>query len=187
MSQATQLLNAAAQGDRQAASQLLPLVYEELRHLAAAKLNHEPPGQTINATALVHEAYLRLVGTADASQWEGRQHFFGAAAEAMRRILIDRAREKQAAKRGGNLVQRELDPEGIAAPQRSEDLLVVDEALQKLEAVDPQAAKLVKLRYFVGMTIPEAADALGISPRTADAWWAYAKAWLLAELRPAVH
>src|SRR5436190_8635121 len=171
MSEVTRILSAIEEGDPHAAEQLLPLVYDELRQLAAARLAHEKPGQTLQATALVHEAFLRLVDQTAPQQWDTRGHFFAAAAEAMRRILIDRAREKRAAKRGGNLARSGVELEGLASPQRSEDLLAVDEALQKLEGVDFQAAQIVKLRYFVGMTIPEAADALGVAPRTADGWW----------------
>jgi RNA polymerase sigma factor (sigma-70 family) len=203
MSDVSRMLDESASGFPKAAEQLLPLVYDELRKLAAAKLADEPPGQTLDATALVHEAYLRLVGPAGSAgpelsispdggsrpaggtYWQSRRHFFAAAAEAMRRILIDRARHKRALKAGGKLAHQVLDPEAIAAAQPSEDILAVDEALRKLEASEPEIAQLVKLRYFVGMTIPEAADVLDISPRTADAWWAYAKAWLVAELRPA--
>src|SRR5205823_9897227 len=140
------------------------------------------PGQTLDATALVHEAYLRLVGPA-APAFAGRRHFFAAAAEAMRRILIDRARRKRAAKRGGGLRREDLDPDRLAAPEADEDLLALDEALRGLEAAEPAVAELVKLRYFGGLTVAQAAEALGVSPRTADAWWAYARAWLLAALR----
>jgi len=180
----TQLLNAIEMGDSQAAEKLLPLVYDELRKLAAAKLAQEAPGQTLQATALVHEAYLRLIPTkADATRFEGRGHFFAAAAEAMRRILVENARRKKRQKRGGDRERKELDSSKIAAPEESEELLALDEALDQLAVADPKAAELVKLRYFAGLTIKEAADVLGVSPRTADSWWAYARAWLLAELQ----
>jgi RNA polymerase sigma factor (TIGR02999 family) len=187
MSDVTRLLDAAAAGDRQAAADLLPLVYDELRQLAAARMAREAPGHTLDATALVHEAYLRLIGPADAARWDGRGHFFAAAAEAMRRILVESARRKYSPKHGGPLRRQPIDPADLAAPESSADLLALDEALDKLAAVDPQAAELVKLRYFAGLTIPQAAAALGVSPRTADAWWAYARVWLLAELRDAAH
>jgi RNA polymerase sigma factor (TIGR02999 family) len=183
MSDVTQALNAIRQGDPQAAGRLLPLVYDELRKLAAQKLAHEAAGQTLQPTALVHEAWLRLVGDGTGQRWDGRGHFFAAAAEAMRRILVENARRKRSLKRGGDRARQELDPEAVAAPEVSEDLLALDEALDKLAAADPQAAELVKLRYFAGLTIPQAAEALGVSPRTADSWWAYARAWLLAELQ----
>jgi RNA polymerase sigma factor (TIGR02999 family) len=182
MSEVTRILSAIEQGDPSAAEQLLPLVYDELRQLAAQKLAHEQPGQTLQATALVHEAYLRLVGGETPQHWEGRGHFFAAAAEAMRRILIDNARRKRSAKHGGGHARHELDPEGVVAPQ-AEDLLALDEALTRLAATEPQVAELVKLRYFAGLTIPEAAAHLGIAPRTADAWWSYAKAWFQAALQ----
>jgi RNA polymerase sigma factor (TIGR02999 family) len=181
MSDVTRLLDAAAAGDRQAAADLLPLVYDELRKLAAARMAGERPGHTLDATGLVHEAYLRLVG--GDQEFDHRGHFFAAAAEAMRRILVDHARQKGAVKRGGDAERREIDPERFAAPERPEDLLALDEALEKLERDDPKVAELVKLRYFVGLSIPQAAEALGVSPRTADAWWAYARAWLLAKVR----
>jgi RNA polymerase sigma factor (TIGR02999 family) len=180
MTDVTRLLDAAAAGDRQAAADLLPAVYDELRKLAAARLAGERGGHTLQPTALVHEAYLRLVGD---QQFEHRGHFFAAAAEAMRRILIDHARKKATRKRGGVGERVDLDPEHFAAPDRPDDLLALDEALEQLERNEPQVAALVKLRYFAGFTIPEAAEALGVSPRTADAWWAFAKAWLLAKVR----
>jgi RNA polymerase sigma factor (TIGR02999 family) len=188
MNPVTQLLNAIHQGDPHAADELLPLVYDELHQLAAAKLGRESPGQTLQATALVHEAYLRLVASpgresGEEPAWDGRGHFFAAAAEAMRRILVEQARRKKRLKRGGDRERQELDPSEIAAPEVSEDLLALDEALERFTAVDPMAAELVKLRYFAGMTIPEAAELLGVSPRTADAWWAYARAWLHATIR----
>jgi RNA polymerase sigma factor (TIGR02999 family) len=183
MSDVTEVLNAAVEGDLHAASQLSQLVYDELRQLAAQQLAHEKPGQTLQATALVHEAYLRLVGGSQGQHWDSRRHFFAAAAEAMRRILIDNARRKRRRKRGGGLVRRELDPEYLTAPEPPEDLLALNEALDRLAAAEPQVAELVKLRYFAGLTIKQAADLLGVSPRTADSWWAYARAWLLAELQ----
>jgi RNA polymerase sigma factor (TIGR02999 family) len=182
MSDITRLLSAAGQGDPHAAAQLLPLVYGELRRLAAQRLAQERPGQTLQATALVHEAYLRLVGQGEDGPWNGRGHFFAAAAEAMRRILVEAARRKQQAKRGGGLARRELDDERIAAPEPREDLLALDEALNKLAAENRQAADLVQLRYFAGLTLPEAAQALGVSPRTAGRLWAYARAWLRREV-----
>jgi RNA polymerase sigma factor (TIGR02999 family) len=179
MNDVTRILSAIEQGDPQAAEQLLPLVYDELRKLAAAKLTREKPGQTLDATALVHEAYLRLVGAAD-RHWQGRRHFFVAAAEAMRRILIESARRKATRKHGGGQVRVELDADRLAAAQISEDLLALDEALAKFTSVDATAAQLVKLRYFGGLSLPEAATALGLPPRSADRLWAYARAWLRA-------
>jgi RNA polymerase sigma factor (TIGR02999 family) len=183
MDNVSHILSAIEQGDPQAADQLLPLVYEELRRLAAAKLAHEKAGQTLQATALVHEAYLRLVGCDCAPQWDGRGHFFAAAAEAMRRILIENARRKAGPKHGGDRRRQALDPDCIAAPEAADDLLALDRALTKLAATEPQVAELVKLRYFAGLTIPQAAAQLQISPRTADAWWSYAKAWFQAALQ----
>jgi RNA polymerase sigma factor (TIGR02999 family) len=184
MSDVSRLLDAAAAGDRQAAGELLPLVYAELRRLAAARMAGQAPGHTLDATALVHEAYLRLVGPADDAQWAGRTHFFAAAAEAMRHILIDRARRRSALKRGGGAARVDVPEDAIAAPDDRGDaeVLAVDEALGRLAAADPQAAELVKLRYFAGMSIPDAAAALSISPRTADRLWAYARAWLRAAI-----
>jgi RNA polymerase sigma factor (TIGR02999 family) len=181
MGDLTRVLDAAASGDPQAASQLLPLVYDELRRLAAARLANEAPGQTLDATGLVHEAYLRLVGPADGRRWADRGHFFAAAAQAMRRILIDSARRKLAQKRGGGLQRQPLDP--VPAPGPDEELLALDEALHKLAAIDPLKARLVELRYFAGLTGEQAAAALGISPTTADRHWAYARAWLQTEVR----
>lgn len=183
MSDVTILLDAAAAGDRHAAATVLPLVYDELRKLAAARMAGEPPGHTLDATALVHEAYLRLVGPEDRPRWEGRAHFFAAAAEAMRRILVDAARRRQTQKRGGAGERVTLDPDAVAAPEGPEDLLAIDEALDELAKSEPQLAELVKLRYFIGLTIPETADVLGVAPRTIDAWWAYARAWLLAKMK----
>jgi RNA polymerase sigma factor (TIGR02999 family) len=182
MSDVTQLLDAAAAGDPAAASALLPLVYDELRKLAAARLAQENPGQTLPPTALVHEAYLRLVVADPDRPWNGRGHFFAAAAEAMRRILVDQARRKRSAKGGGHLRRVELDEAPLSTPRGIIDCLAVDEALDKLASHDPRKAELVKLRYFVGLTLREAADALGIAESTADADWAYAKSWLRLEL-----
>jgi RNA polymerase sigma factor (TIGR02999 family) len=183
MSDVTRLLDAAAAGDRKAAADLLPLVYDELRKLAAARMAAEAPDQTLQPTALVHEAYLRLVGPGDDSRWEGRGHFFAAAAEAMRRILVDTARRKNRLKRGGDQVRRDVDEVEVAAPSPREDLLALDEALERLTAMDQSAAELVKLRYFAGLSLPEAAQVMKISPRSADRLWAYARAWLHQELR----
>src|SRR5882724_8721827 len=182
MSEVTRILSAIVQGDPQAAEQLLPLVYDELRKLAAQKMAQESPGQTLQATALVHDVYLRLVDVEKAQQWNSRGHFFAAAAEAMRRILIDQARRKQSQRHGGGRQRVDLEDLPIAAPEPSLDLLAVNEALERFEQVDPLKARLVKLRYFAGLTIPQAADALGISSTTADRYWSYARAWLHAEL-----
>jgi RNA polymerase sigma factor (TIGR02999 family) len=178
MADVTQLLDAAAGGDRQAAADLLPLVYDELRKLAAARMAEEKPGQTLQATALVHEAYVRLVGGGQADGWGGRSHFFAAAAEAMRRILVDAARRKRSLRHGGGLARQDLDAVDVAASEWPEDLVALDEALARLAETDKAAANLVQLRFFAGLSIPEAAAALGISPRTADRLWAYARAWL---------
>lgn len=182
MSDVTRILSAVERGDPHAAEQLLPLVYEELRKLATQRLAQEKPGQTLQATALVHEAYLRLVGSTQPQDWNGRGHFFGAAAEAMRRILMNRARDKGRLKRGGDRRRVVLDDlaDPVSAP--ADDLLDLDEALNRLAAEYPQAAELVKLRYFAGMTLPEAAEAVGIPPRTADRQWAFARAWLIEAL-----
>jgi len=182
MDQVTRILSAIEHGDPRAAAELLPLVYEELRKLAAEKLAHEKPGQTLQATALVHEAYLRLVGTQDPG-WSGRGHFFAAAAEAMRRILVDQARRKLSRRRGGNLQRRPIEAQEIAAPEPAVDLLAIHEALERFHEVDATAAQIVKLRYFAGLTIPQVAEALGISTSTADRSWAYARAWLHAALK----
>lgn len=182
MTEVTQILSAMEQGDPQAAEKLLPIVYSELRKLAAAKLAHEKPGQTLQATALVHEAYLRLIGGNNTQSWDSRGHFFSAAAEAMRRILIDQARRKRSQRQGGGLQRHELDHVEIAATEPSGDLLALNEALARFEAKDKLKAELVKLRYFAGLTIPQAAEALGISSATADRYWAYARAWLHSEL-----
>jgi RNA polymerase sigma factor (TIGR02999 family) len=177
----TRVLNAIHEGDPHAAEQLLPLVYEELRKLAAQKMAQEAPGQTLQATALVNEAYLRLVDVEKAQRWDSRRHFFAAAAEAMRRILVEAARRKQRLKNGGGRV-REPEPRDIACPERPERMLALDEALGRLATANPQAAELVKLRYFAGFSSAEAADFLGISPRKANQVWAYARAWLREEL-----
>jgi RNA polymerase sigma factor (TIGR02999 family) len=182
MSEATRILSAIEQGDPSAAEQLLPLVYDELRQLAAHKLSQEKPGQTLQATALVHEAYLRLVDVERAQHWNSRGHFFAAAAEAMRRILVDNARRKQSKKRGGDRACVDLDQLAAATSERGDDVLDIDAALGGLASADPQAAELVKLRYFAGLSIPQAAAVLGISPRSADFLWAYSRAWLLRSL-----
>lgn len=155
----------------------MPLVYDELRRLATQRLAQEKPGQTLQATALVHEAYVRLVGPDPQQRWDSRGHFFAAAAEAMRRVLVENARRKRGLKHGGGRSRQPLDPDRIAAPEAAADLLALDEALARLAATEPAVAELVKLRYFAGLTIPQAATQLQISPRTADAWWSYAKAW----------
>ena len=178
MSSITFILSQIESGDPLAAERLLPLVYEELRKLAATKLAQEKPGQTLQATALVHDAYLRLVDVDQAQHWNSRGHFFAAAAEAMRRILVESAKRKQSLKRGGQLQRVDLDEDRIEAPTRSIDLIALDEALNEFASQDPRKAELVKLRYFAGLTISQAADALQISESTADADWAYAKSWL---------
>ena len=175
MTDVTQILNAIEQGDPSAAEQLLPLVYDELRKLAAARLANEKPGQTLQATALVHDAYLRLVDVEKAEHWDSRGHFFAAAAEAMRRILVDIARRKKRPKHGGNLQRVDLDVACTLADEPCENILALDEVLEKFASVDPHKAELVKLRFFAGMTIPEAADALGISHATAERHWTYAR------------
>jgi RNA polymerase sigma factor (TIGR02999 family) len=174
----THLLSAIEAGDPTASAELLPLVYDELRKLAAARLAEEKPGQTLQPTALVHEAYVRLVGGSHSQDWNGRGHFFGAAAEAMRRILIEAARRKGRAKRGGDLARQNLSGIDLAAPEPPNDLLALDEALARLTAVDPQAAEVVRLRFYAGLPLPEVARVLGVAPRTADRAWAYARAWL---------
>jgi RNA polymerase sigma factor (TIGR02999 family) len=182
MSEVTRILSALGRGDPQAPAELLPLVYQELRRLAAQKLAGEKPGQTLQPTALVHEAYLRLVGPGEGPGWDSRGHFFAAAAEAMRRILVESARRKRSAKHGGGLRRLDAEDVPLAAPETAEDLLALDEALDRLAAKEPQKAELVKLRYFAGMTIEEAADALGVSPATAKRHWAYTRAWLYQEI-----
>jgi RNA polymerase sigma factor (TIGR02999 family) len=180
VSEVTRILSAIEAGDPHAAEQLLPLVYDELRQLAAQRLAREKPGQTLQATALVHEAYLRLVGTGQPQDWDGRGHFFAAAAEAMRRILVEKARRKQRLRHGGDLQKHPLEGNepAIASPVDAVDLLALDEALGRLEAASPRRARLVKLRYFAGLTLPEVAQALGIAQSTAESDWTYAKAWL---------
>lgn len=179
MSDVTRLLSALEAGDPRAADQLLPLVYDELRRLAAQRLAHEKPGQTLQATALVHEAYLRLVGD---QQFNGRGHFFAAAAEAMRRILIEQARRKGRVRHGGGRRRLDLDDVPSLAGASPDDLLDLDDALARLAALSPPRAELVKLRFFAGLTLPEAAQALGVSRATAERHWAFARAWLYAEL-----
>lgn len=182
MSDVTRILESIEHGDPNAADQLLPSVYSELRKLAASRMANEAPNQTLQPTALVHEAWLRLVGETNPN-FGGRAHFFGAAAEAMRRILIDKARHKKAIRHGGDQQRVELDGLEIAAPVGDDDLLAVNEALDKLAAQNQAEAELVKLRYFVGMTIEEAAEVLGISARTADNYWSHARAWLFREIK----
>jgi RNA polymerase sigma factor (TIGR02999 family) len=192
MHEVTQILCAIERGDAQAAERLLPMVYDELRRLAAQRLSQEKPGQTLQATALVHEAYLRLVAGArdtgdpeTARKWAGRGHFFAAAAEAMRRILVERARRKRRLRHGGGLQQQPLEGNepAIASPVDALDLLALNEALDRLEAVSPRRAQLVKLRYFAGFTLPEVAAMLGIAQSTAEADWTYARAWLKREMQ----
>ncbi len=181
MSDVTRILNAIEGGDARATDELLPLVYEELRLLAAQKLSHEKPGQTLQATALVNEAYLRLVGS-DGRGWENHRHFFAAAAEAMRRILIDNARKKKSQKRGGDYQRISFENVDPAVTGPSENLLALDEALQKLEQQNRHKADLIKLRYFAGLTVSQAAQAMGITRSTADEYWSYARAWLRVEI-----
>jgi RNA polymerase sigma factor (TIGR02999 family) len=183
MSDVTQILSALEQGDPHAAEQLLPLVYDELRQLAAQRLAQEKPGQTLQATALVHEAYLRLVGHDQAQHWNSRGHFFAAAAEAMRRILVERARARQRIKRGGGGRQQELREDLLIADDRLEEVLAVDEALEELERHDAQAAALVKLRFFAGCEHQEAAEMLGVSRRAADRLWLLARTWLFRAMK----
>ncbi len=183
MSEVTRVLSAMEQGDPHAAEQLLPLVYQELRQLAAQKLAQEKPGQTLQATALVHEAYLRLVDEKQARHWNSRGHFFAAAAEAMRRILVEQARRRSACKRGGQAGREELHESAIAAPEPDADVLAVHEALEQLSRIDPVAANLVQLRFFAGLNMSEAAEALGISVRSAHGIWAYARSWLHRKMR----
>ena len=189
MTEVTRILSAIEQGDPHAAEQLLPLVYDELRKLAAQKLAQEKPGQTLQATALVHEAYIRLLQSPQREQgvaqphWNSRGHFFAAAAEAMRRIMVDQARRKRSQRRGGSLKRRSLEHVEIAAPETALDVLALNEALERFEKIDRLKAELVKLRYFAGLTVPQAAEALGISTTTADRYWSYARAWLHTELK----
>jgi len=184
MTDVTRVLSAIDQGHPEAAAQLLPLVYDELRTLAAQRLAQEQPGQTLQATALVHEAYLRLLNVDKAQPWQSRGHFFAAAAEAMRRILVEKARRKQRRRHGGGLQKHSLDENepAVASPVDAIDLLALNEALDRLEATSPRKAQLVKLRYFAGLTMPEVAGILGIAQSTAEADWTYAKAWLKREM-----
>jgi RNA polymerase sigma factor (TIGR02999 family) len=183
MADVTQILAAIEQGYPHAAEELLPLVYDELRRLAAARLSDEKPGQTLQPTALVHEAYLRLVGGDTPSRWDNRRHFFAAAAEAMRRILVENARRKRSGKRGGQRARIDLDESLIVGNEPRHDLLDLDELLDELAGADPRAAELVKLRFFAGLTGDQAAKVLGIAPRSADQLWAYARAWLFEKLQ----
>jgi RNA polymerase sigma factor (TIGR02999 family) len=186
MNDVTRILCAVGRGQQQAAAELLLLVYNELRQLAAARLAHENPGQTLQATALVHEAYVRLVDVDQVQRWNGRGHFFAAAAEAMRRILVDAARSRNSLKRGGGAERVTLDDAIIAAPSETgDDLLAVDQALHRLAAVDPMAADLVKLRFFAGLTSEQAAEAMDVSLRTAERIWTYARSFLFKELKKA--
>jgi len=182
MNDVTQILEAIERGDGRAAEDLLPLVYDELRRLAAQRLAQEQPGQTLQATALVHEAFIRLVDVHRVQDWNSKGHFFAAAAEAMRRILVDRARHRTALKRGGGRNRLELDESNIAASECSDDLLALDDALEKLVETDQQSAELVKLRFFAGCTMNQAAEILGISPRKAHYVWHYARSWLRREM-----
>ncbi|MCH7701252.1 MAG: sigma-70 family RNA polymerase sigma factor [Planctomycetes bacterium] len=181
MSEVTRILTAIEDGDARAADELLPIVYQELRRLAAQRLSHEPPGQTLQPTALVHEAYIRLVGAED-HNWDNRAHFFYAAAEAMRRILIDRARQKQRLKHGGGRQRFDLNEADLMSELPSDDLIALEESLTKLANEDKVKADLVKLRYFAGLTVEQASEILGISRATADRYWAYARAWLHHEI-----
>jgi RNA polymerase sigma factor (TIGR02999 family) len=183
MSDVTRILNAIERGDAKATDELLPLVYEELRLLAAQKLSHEPPGQTLQATALVHEAYLRLIGD-EPQSWNGRGHFFAAAAEAMRRILVENARHKKRLKRGGEKQRIDLDGVDSMVNGLSEDVIAVDEALVRLAEMDAVKAELVKLRYFGGLTVEQAAQVLGVSETTAKEHWRFARAWLYRQMKP---
>lgn len=185
MANVTVLLNAAHADDPSAAAELLPLVYNELRRLAAHRLSHEAPGHTLQPTALVHEAYLRLMGDKEEAQWQNRGHFFAAASEAMRRILVEEVRRKRSRKRGGGLARQDMDTAELAAPEPREDLLALDEALTELAGSEPIAAQVVQLRYFGGLTIAEAAEVLHISSRTANRHWTYARAWLHRKLQGA--
>lgn len=188
MSDVTQLLTALEQGETRAAEELLPLVYEELRHLAASEFSRLPAGQTLQATALVHEAWLRLMPSNPAvpvPEWQGRRHFFGAAARAMRNILVERARRKQRPKHGGHLQRVDMEEVQLAYPMRPEELLALDAALAQLEQFDPQAAELVNVRFFAGLTQQQAADLLGVSKRTADRLWSFARAFLFKEIQAA--
>jgi len=183
MTEVSRILNQIEDGDPSAADQLLPLVYGELRKLAAQRLAHEKPGQTLDATGLVHEAYLRLVDAEKAPHWNSRGHFFAAAAEAMRRIMVEQARKKQTQRHGGGMQRRPFKNVALGAPGPSFDFIVLNEALDRFQRTEPVAAQLVKLRYYAGLTIPQAAEALAISSTSADRYWAYARAWLHAELK----
>ena len=187
MSDVTQILSQIESGDGQAAEKLLPLVYDELRKLAAEKMGHQKPGQTLQATALVHEAYIRLVDVEKAQHWNSRGHFFAAAAEAMRRILLNRARDKGRTKRGGQFHRVDLDQVELAVDAPHEDLAAIDEAIERLAAENPECAKVVKMRFFAGLSIEEAAATLDISASTAKRHWAYARAWIFDVLRPDDH
>jgi RNA polymerase sigma factor (TIGR02999 family) len=182
MSEVTVILDAIQKGDPKAAEELLPLVYEELRKLAASKLAQQPPDQTLQPTALVHEAYLRLLGDGSHS-WQNRRHFFAAAAEAMRHLLVDRARRKAAVRHGGGWRRVDLDNVVVATQTTDDNILLINEALEKLTAHDPAAAELIKLRFFAGLTFPQAAEVVGLSERTAKRLWAYARAWLFKEIQ----
>jgi RNA polymerase sigma factor (TIGR02999 family) len=182
MSEVIQILDAITQGDQKAAAQLLPLVYDELRRLAAARLAREAPGHTLQPTALVHEAFLRLVGTGDERRWNSRGHFFGAAAEAMRRILVESARRKLGGKHGGGLQRQDLEEHDVPVAVPPKELLALDEALARLAADDPDVARVVDLHFFAGLSIDESAEALGVSRATAYRQWSYARAWLRCEL-----
>ena len=182
MSDVTRILTAIEQGDAKASEELLPLVYHELRRMAAYKMSNEPAGHTLQATALVHEAWLKLVDSPSQS-WQNRAHFFGAAAEAMRRLLIARARRKHTQRRGAGAAHLDVDEVEIATPAPADELLALNEALDRFAAQEPRQAELVKLRYFVGLKIEEAAEVLGISEATAKRWWAYARAWLFNEIQ----
>jgi RNA polymerase sigma factor (TIGR02999 family) len=182
ITEVTQILNAIDQGDPAAAEQLLPLVYDELRKLATQKMAQEAPGQTLQATALVHDAYIQLVDVEKVKHWDSRGHFFAAAAEAMRRILVDQARRKQSLKHGGAYTRQEFEEACIVSPQAGDEVLALSHALDHLAEADHQAAELVKLRYFAGLTSQQAAEVLGISPRTADRIWVYARSYLLREI-----
>jgi RNA polymerase sigma factor (TIGR02999 family) len=185
MNEVTRILSAIERGEPHAADQLLPLLYDALRNLAAGKLAGEQPGQTLDATALVHEAYLRLVGKGEPRHWDGRGHFFAAAAEAMRRILVESARRKRGPRYGGRMHRVDADLDLVAANSPPVDLLALDEALTRLAKESPARAELVKLRFFAGMTVPETAEVLGISVATAERYWTYARTWLYAELNDA--
>jgi RNA polymerase sigma factor (TIGR02999 family) len=182
MSDVTQILGKIEAGDPSAAEQLLPLVYEELRKLAAAKMAQEQPGQTLQATALVHDAYIRLVDVDKAQHWDSRAHFFAAAAEAMRRILVGNARRKKARKRGGDIERVDVDLDRLAVPTDDDRLLALDDALAKFSQIEPVKSELVKLRYFAGLSIKESAELLGVATATADRYWAYARAWIQQEM-----